>query len=89
VPVRASEAAEGRNQEGEDEEEDDVGAEGANHVKEDKDAHPKLEEACRKGTMSVLLLSRKEEYEWTMSLPKLALNSGLFVPSVKAPAALY
>lgn len=43
LPEKAGETAEGGDEEGEDHQEDDVGAEGADHVDEAEDAHVQLE----------------------------------------------
>ena len=46
IPVCSSEQAECGDQGGEDQNEDDVGAEGADHVDQAEESHPNLEEAC-------------------------------------------
>lgn len=48
MPVCAGEAAEGRDETGEDADEDDVGAEGTDHVNETEESHPELEESWKR-----------------------------------------
>lgn len=79
VPVCASETAECGNQEEEDADEDEVSAEGANHVDKAEETHPNLEESYEDTARSALhfiVVERKS------SLPKLALNSGFSAPVV-------
>ena len=79
MPVCAREAAKGGDQEQEDTDEDNISAEGTDHVDEAEEAHPDLEESCVEGTSQLHI--------WCVlggrhSLPKLALNSGFSVPVV-------
>lgn len=56
LPVCTGQAAEGRDQAGEDQDEDDVSAEGTDHVDEAKNSHPEHEEGCGGGVSQLRLV---------------------------------
>ena len=79
MPVCTSKTSEGRNQEQEDADEDEVSAEGTDHVDEAEETHPELEESCKEKNESASYFGCSGH---THSLPKLALNSGFSAPVV-------